>query len=204
MRLKRWAPLVLMAGLALVGCTGPTLAGSAAVVGDARLLDSELADDAAALSEGLGITDNPQVSQALVSRWIVGELVDQLAESKGISVTQGQVDRALTREQRQAGGADALEQGALQAGVLPEQIPSVLRTNLLVEEMAKFTITGDDPTGQSGLLVQVQQLSEELEPQVSPRFGTWDPQGLTVGSVPDDLSTPADAAGALSQLPPAP
>lgn len=204
MRLKRWAPVVLVAGLALVGCTGPTLAGSAAVVGDSRLLDSELADDAAALSEGLGITDNPQISQVLVSRWIIGELVEQLAESKGISVTQGQVDRALAREQRQAGGADALEQGALQAGVLPEQIPSVLRTNLLVEEMAQFTITGDDPTGQSGLLVQIQQLSEELEPQVSPRFGTWDPQGLTVGSIPDDLSTPADAAGALQQLQPAP
>jgi hypothetical protein len=85
--------------------------------------------------------------------------------------------------------------------VLPEQIPDVVRTSLLIEEISKTTITGDDPTGQSGLLVQVQQLSDELQPQVSPRFGTWDAQQLTVGALPDDLSTPVvtEALGQLQQ-----
>ncbi|MBK6763316.1 MAG: hypothetical protein IPG68_08575 [Micrococcales bacterium] len=101
-----------------------------------------------------------------------------------------------------AGGQQALEEGALQAGVVPEMIPDVIRTTLLIEAMTKGTITGDDPTGQTGLLTQVQQLSDELDPKVSPRFGTWDAEQLAVGALPEDLSVPADATTALTDVPP--
>jgi hypothetical protein len=197
---KRWVPVLLLAAAGLVGC-GQTLAGSAAVVGEQRLTDAQLADTTSELTEKLGIPASAQVSQALLSRWVVAELVDELASRKGVDVTKGAVDAAIADEQERAGGREALEQGALQSGVLPEQIPDVVRTSLLIEEISKTTITGDDPTGQSGLLVQVQQLSDELQPQISPRFGTWDAQQLTVGALPDDLSTPVvtEALGQLRQ-----
>lgn len=195
---KRWIPVLLMAGVGLAGC-GPTLAGSAAVVGEQRLMESQLAENSSQLTEKLGIPQSAQVSQALLSRWIVGELIDELADRKGVDVTKGAVDAAIADEEERAGGREALEQGALQSGVLPDQIPTVVRTSLLVEEISKTTITGDDPTGESGLLVQVQQLSDELDTQVSPRFGTWDPEQLSVGALPDDLSVPA-AGDAVSQL----
>ena len=190
--MKRWIPLVAAAGLALAAC-GPTLSGSAAVVGEQRLTDSELAETTTQLTEQLGIPESAQVSQAVLSRWIVAELVDEMASRKGVAVAQ---------EVERAGGQEALEQGALQAGVLPDAIPEVVRTTLLVEALSKGTITGDDPTGQTGLLTQIQQLSDEISPQVSPRFGTWDPAQLSVGALPDDLSTPAGAEEALVGLPP--
>lgn len=199
--MKRWIPVVAAAGLALAAC-GPTLSGSAAVVGEQRLTDSDLAQTTSQLTEKLGIPESPQVSQAVLSRWIVGELVDEMAARKGVDVTKGDVDAAVAAEVERAGGAEALEQGALQAGVLPEAIPEVVRTTLLVEVLSKGTITGDDPTGQTGLLTQIQQLSDEISPQVSPRFGTWDAQQLSVGALPDDLSTPAGAEEALVGLPP--
>lgn len=200
MAVKRWIPLLLVAGFALAGC-GQNLAGSAAVVGEQRLTDSQLADAATTLTQRLGIPGSPQVSQALISRWVVAELVDELAARRGVDVTKGEVDAAIAEEEERAGGPEALEQGALQSGVLPEQIPDVVRTSLLVEAISKTTITGEDPSGQSGLLVQVQQLSDEVQPQVSPRFGTWDAQQLSVGSLPDDLSTPVVGGGdPLSQL----
>ncbi len=200
MAVKRWVPVLLLAAVGLVGC-GQTLAGSAAVVGEQRLTDAQLADTTSELTEALGIPASAQVSQAILSRWMVAELVDELASRKGVDVNKGAVDAAIADEQERAGGREALEQGALQSGVLPDQIPAVVRTSLLIEEISKTTITGDDPTGQSGLLVQVQQLSDELQPQVSPRFGTWDAQQLTVGALPDDLSTPVvtDALGQLQQ-----
>ena len=194
MAVKRWIPLLLVAGFALAGC-GQNLAGSAAVVGEQRLTDSQLADAATTLTQRLGIPGSPQVSQALISRWVVAELVDELAARRGVDVTKGEVDAAIAEEEERAGGREALEQGALQSGVLPEQIPDVVRTSLLVEAISKTTITGEDPSGQSGLLVQVQQLSDEVQPQVSPRFGTWDAQQLSVGSLPDDLSTPVVGGG---------
>lgn len=189
MSVKRWIPAVVLAGVVLSGCA-QTLAGSAAVVGDERLTDSELSQTVNTLAEKLGIQSNEQVSQAILSRWMVGQLVEQLAEDKGFTLTKGEVDAAITEQVQSAGGQEAFEQSALQAGVLPEGISDAVRVSLLIDKMTEFTVTGDDPTGQAGLIVQVQQLAEELDPQVSPRFGTWDPQQLTVGALPDDLSTP--------------
>lgn len=52
MAVKRWIPLLLVAGFALAGC-GQNLAGSAAVVGEQRLTDSQLADAATTLTQRL-------------------------------------------------------------------------------------------------------------------------------------------------------
>ncbi|HQR80909.1 MAG TPA: hypothetical protein PLT68_11875 [Actinomycetota bacterium] len=199
MSIKRWIPVVLATGVALAGC-GPTLAGSAAVVGEERLTDAQLADATSRLAEGLGIPESAQVSQAILSRWVVAELVDELAQQRGVSVTKGAVDASIAKETERAGGAEALEQSALQAGVVPEMIPDVVRTTLLIQELSKVSVTPDDPSGQSGLLAQVQFVSDQLDPQISPRFGSWDAQQLSVGALPDDLSAPADATDALTQL----
>lgn len=204
MSIKGWVPLLLAAGITLAGCGSPTLAGSAAVVGEQRLTDADLSSTTSELAESLGIQQSAQVSQAVLSRWIIGELVDELAARKGVEVSKGEVDAAIAEEVERAGGQEQLEQGALQAGVLPDMIGEVVRTTLLVEAMSQFTVTGDDPSGQTGLLTQVQQLSDEIQPQVSPRFGTWDAQQLSVGALPDDLSTPVATTDALTELPPAP
>ncbi len=202
MSVKRWIPGVVLAGVVLSGC-GQTLAGSAAVVGEERLTDAQLSQTVSTLAQELGIENSAQVSQAVLSRWMVSQLVDQLAEDKGVTISKGEVDAAITQESESAGGQEAFEQGALQAGVLPADIADAVRTSLLIEKMAQFTITGDDPSGQTGLITQVQQLSAELDPQVSPRFGTWDEEQLAVGALPDDLSTPV-IDEAVPQLQPAP
>ena len=202
MSVKRWIPGVVLAGVVLSGC-GQTLAGSAAVVGDERLTDAQLSQTVSTLAQELGIENSAQVSQAVLSRWMVSQLVDQLAEDKGVTISKGEVDAAITQESESAGGQEAFEQGALQAGVLPADIADAVRTSLLIEKMAQFTITGDDPSGQTGLITQVQQLSAELDPQVSPRFGTWDEEQLAVGALPDDLSTPV-IDEAVPQLQPSP
>ncbi len=198
--MKRWIPVVVAVGVAIAGC-GPALSGSAAVVGEERLTDSALSETTTQLTQKLGIPESAQVSQVVLSRWVVAELIDELAVRRGVEVTKGAVDQSISEETERAGGREALEQSALQAGVVPEMIPDVVRTTLLIDQLSKISVTGDDPTGQTGLLVQVQQLSEELQPQVSPRFGTWDAEQLTVGALPDDLSTTADASGALTQQP---
>lgn len=199
---KRWIPGVLLAGLVLTGC-GQTLAGSAAVVGDARLTDAQLSQTVTTLTQRLNIPSSDQVSQAVLSRWMVAQMIDQLAAQKGVTVSKGQVDSTISQETQRAGGREAFESGALQAGVLPEDIPGAVRTSLLIDQLSKTTITGDDPTGQTGLLTAVQNLSDELDPQVSPRFGTWDAQQLSVGALPDDLSTPV-VSEPVPQLQPTP
>lgn len=199
---KRWIPGVVLAGVVLSGC-GQTLAGSAAVVGEARLTDAELSQTVTTLAEELGIESSAQVSQAVLSRWMVSQLVEQLAQDNDVTISKGEVDAAIAQERESAGGQEAFEQGALQAGVLPADIADAVRTSLLIEKMAQFTATDEDPSGQTGLIAQVQRVSDELDPQVSPRFGTWDEEQLAVGALPDDLSTPV-IDEAVPQLQPAP
>jgi len=199
---KRWIPGVVLAGVVLSGC-GQTLAGSAAVVGDARLTDAQLSETVSTLAQELGIENSAQVSQAVLSRWMVSELVDQLAQDRGVTISKGEVDAAIAQESESAGGREAFEQGALQAGVLPADIADAVRTSLLIEKLAQSTATDEDPSGQTGLITQVQLVSLELDPQVSPRFGTWDEEQLAVGALPDDLSTPV-IDEAVPQLQPAP
>lgn len=198
--MKRWIPAVLVAGLALVGC-GPTQAGSAAVVGDQRLTDAQLAQTTSELTEALGIPESPQISQAVLSRWVVGQLVSQLAADVDVEVTKGDVDRLLAREARRAGGQQALEESALQSGLLPDMIPEAVRTSLLIEALSSRTVTPEDPSGQAGLVALVQEFSKTANPQVSPRYGTWDPQQLSVGALPDDLSAPVITDPGLAELP---
>ncbi len=202
MSVKRWIPGVVLAGVVLSGC-GQTLAGSAAVVGEARLTDAELSQTVTTLAEELGIESSAQVSQAVLSRWMVSQLVGQLAQDNDVTISKGEVDAAIAQESESAGGQEAFEQGALQAGVLPADIADAVRTSLLIEKMAQFTATDEDPSGQTGLIAQVQRVSDELDPQVSPRFGTWDEEQLAVGALPDDLSTPV-IDEAVPQLQPAP
>ena len=197
---KRWISVVMLAGLAVAGC-GPTQAGSAAVVGEQRLTDAQLAQTTSELSTALGIPESPQVTQAVLSRWMVSQLVSQLAASANVTVTKGEVDRLLAKEAKRAGGQQALEQSALQAGLLPNMIPDAVRTTLLIETLSKSVANAQDPTGQSGLVALVQQFANNADPQVSPRYGTWDAQQLSVGALPDDLSTPVITNPGLDQLP---
>lgn len=198
--IKRWVPVVFLAGLAIAGC-GPTQAGSAAVVGDQRLTDSQLAQTTSRLSEALGIPQSPQVTQAVLSRWMVDQLVTQLAASVDVDVTKGEVDALLTKEAKRAGGREALEQSALQAGLLPDMIPGAVRTTLLIQALSKATVSPQDPTGEQGLVGLVQQFSQTANPEVSPRYGTWDAQQLSVGALPDDLSTPISGNAGLGEIP---
>lgn len=200
MAIKKWVPAVVLAGVMLAGC-GQSLAGSAAVVGEARLTDAQLSQTVGTLSERLGIGQSAQVSQAVLSRWVVAQLVDQLAARKGVAVSKGDIDATIATEQERAGGAEAFESGALQAGVLPEDIPGAVRTSLLIERLSEATVTDEDPSGQTGLLAEIQSLNADLAPQISPRFGTWDAEQLSVGALPDDLSAPAaPALDPLAQL----
>lgn len=200
MSIKRWIPVVCVAGLALAGC-GPTLSGSAAVVGEQRLTDSQLAQTTSELTGALGIPDSAQVTQAVLSRWMVDQLVTQLADNQQVSVTKGEIDAVIADEVKNAGSREQLEQAALQSGVLPSMIPDAIRTTLLIDALSKKVANPQDPSGQTALVAEVQKFSETLDPRVSPRYGTWDAQQLTVSALPDDLSTPISGNAGLGEIP---
>ena len=80
----------------------------------------------------------------------------------------------------------------LQQGIAPSQVADVVVLNLQVAALSEALVPGGDQQAQGTALVQaLSVLSQVLDTRVSPRYGTWDPASLAVGTVPDDLSVPA-------------
>jgi len=178
-------------GLGASGC-GVELAGSAAVVGEQRVTDTQLTADVAAVTEALGIDPSGQVNQIVLDRLIRGDLFEELALRNDVTITQGELDSFIEETAVSVGGREQLDAQLLQSsGVPADAVESFARTFLLQQKVAEKLAPGaaQDQQGEA-LAGAVIALSDELDTRVSPRFGTWDPARLSVGPIPNDLSAP--------------
>ena len=192
-RVKKLAGFTLVALLA-TGCSAQ-LPGAAGVVGDARVSNASL-DDAVTETQTALVDLNQKpvpvatLTQQNLTRLVTSELLAVAAQRRNIVVTAGDVDREIATAEQQS-GADALKAGlASQRGVPPSAIPSFARDVLIEQALAQSLAPGQ--TGQAqvdavGLYLGV--LSKELDIRISPRYGTWDAKQLTLGPVPNNLST---------------
>jgi hypothetical protein len=183
-----------LGGLALVlaGC-GVTDAGQAATADTFRIPQSEVDAQVRAVLEQVQDTPGaPPAGLALATtqRLVRDELVAGTAAELGISVTQAQIDAGLAELADQYGGREGLELTAAQAGVPADQLDEFVRSNLLLEGIAAQS--GGD---QAAAAAALSQHSEQVDVQVSPRYGSWDPAGLQI--VPgSSVATPAEPATA--------
>ncbi len=193
---------VLSVGGLLAGC-GPELAGSAAVVGQDRVTDTQLSDQVATVTAALGIQTSAKANQVVLDRLIRQELYNALATKIGVTVTDGEVQKFLDETVAQVGGQKALEDQLLQSGVPNTEIFSFARTFLQQRAIVAQIAPGKSEQEQGQVLgVAVIALSKELDTRVSPRFGTWDSARLSVGAPPNDLSEPLPTEGSgLMQVP---
>lgn len=135
---RRCAPLLLV-GLLLAGCgSAAGRPGTAAVVGDERILVSQVQerlDDvlrqdpqrAAQLREEGGLGER---GRQLASFLVQQELIDQAADRTGVRVSEQQVDAAL----RERGGSAAVADGEL---ITPSIARDYVRSTLLLTELGR-------------------------------------------------------------------
>lgn len=184
------AAVMLGAGV-LAGC-GPTLPGSAATVGQDRITDTELAEITEPLQkELLGAALPAQINQAVLNRLVVANLIDDLSGEQGIAVSQGDIDSYVTEARTSLGGQQALDQQLLQSAVLPGEVNAVARTSLQAQRLGeKLGGAADPQTQQQKFSEALVAYAQTQDVRISPRFGTWDPATLTIGPVPNTLSSP--------------
>ena len=192
-RLPRLAAGIAVVALAIAGCSSPT-PGAAAVLGDTRITETALTAQVqtvlTAQGKGLDTADAALTAQTL-DRMVKSELVDMLATRAGIEITQGQVDAQMTEYDTQAGNRDEVEKIFLEQGIAPSQIPGVIVLNLQANALGLQLAPDADAEAQGQAVVKaITVLSELLETEVSPRYGTWDAATLQVGPAPNDLSSP--------------
>ena len=175
---------LLSISLGLSGCSSQT-AGAAAVVGDQRISESQLdteVQDVLAL-QGLSSTDSSnELITSTLDQLITGILVNELADREKIKVTQGEIDDLRLQYVAQAGGQEAFEASIGEQGISIGEVDSIIRVNLQVAKLGDVL--------SPSVFIAISELSSELGTEVAPRFGTWDPENLSVGPAANSLSEP--------------
>ena len=140
-RTPRLLALAAGAVLLLTGCgDGQARPGAAAVVGEERITTEQLQ---AIVERGL---EDPQAAQQLggdlpayqrlaLSRLINAEVLEQAAEERGVTVTDGQVDAQIEQFAQQAGGREVLEQQAAQSGIAAPDLEPFVRSIVLDQQL---------------------------------------------------------------------
>lgn len=201
-RKAAFAAAALASAIVVTGC-GPTLAGSAAVVGEARITDDELTAQVTEVLTALNLGPSDKANQVVLDRLIRESIFAEMAKREQVDVSDGEVSAFVAESEKQTpGGAAGLAAQLLQAGVPQSEILPFAKTYLLQQKIAmKLAPNKAQQIQQQVFSVAAIKLSESLDIRVSPRFGSWEAAQLKVGAIPNDLSVPApDQKAQLSRL----
>jgi hypothetical protein len=193
---------------AVLAACAPVQAGSAAIVGNQRItvssLDTQVSNWAAAAKPyGSAVQLTAAQAPAQVLSWLIRfEIMDEVAASNGISVTQAQSQAALSslNATAQQNGLSNASQLLVANGVPPQLFQQVGRWDAQESAYGLKVNGGKQPTTQAeankiSSAVNTAQCSaaKSLNIQVSPQFGRFDYASATFGVVPAEnlLSRPA-------------
>jgi peptidyl-prolyl cis-trans isomerase SurA len=198
---------------AVLAACAPVQVGSAAIVGDQRItvssLDTQVSNLQGALKQyGSAIPSSAPVLESsnqpsTVLSWLIRfAVMDQVAATNGISVTQAQSQAALSslNATAQQNGLSSTSQLLVANGVPPQLFQQVGRWSAQETAYGLKVNGGKQPTSQAEAdkvnnAVNTAQCSaaKSLSIQVSPQFGRFDYATATFGVVPAEnvLSRPA-------------
>lgn len=210
-RLGRTASLaVAVSGgcVALAAC-GPVQMGSAAIVGGHRITTSTLTTEVSDLTSYYNAHHSKvqlafsasQMPQQVLAWLIRFQVRDQLASREGITVSAGDVQRAIDQIRAQAaqsGGATTLTDLAVANGLPPNLISSSLGRYQAIADLLITRLDGGvNPTSQAGQQALDNefnhaqcQAAKSLDIKINPQFGRLDYSQLAIVASPDTLSAP--------------
>jgi parvulin-like peptidyl-prolyl isomerase len=148
---KTLGAVVLSLTLALAGCgDGELRTGAAAVVGDTRISDAQLAtlvDAAKANPEAAkGIAqDEAGYTRQELSRLVNREILAITAREEGVSIGEGAVDARLAEFAEQSGGREELDRQAAENGLAGTALRDFVRDLVLSDALGDKLVAGSGP-----------------------------------------------------------
>jgi SurA N-terminal domain len=191
---------------AVLAACSPVQAGAAAIVGDQRITVSSLDTQVSNLQEAakpygstLPITTAEMPSEVL--SWLIRfEIMDQVAASNGINVTDAQAQAGLNSLSSVASsnGFTSTSELLLANGVPPQLFQQVGRWEAQQDAFARKQNGGKEPTTTAeqnafttAIAKQQCEAAKSLNVKVSPQFGRLDYTTYSVVAAADTLSRPA-------------
>lgn len=149
--LRRLASGVGLAVLVLTGCgNGPLEPGDAAVVGQVRISTDEhqqLTTATLAVPDSLGVSGGtPEaLRRTVLSRLVGRELLEVVAAERGVTVSDGDVDRLIAEQVEIAGSRQALDEQFERSQRLPaSELEATYREWMLTEVLAEQLVADVD------------------------------------------------------------
>ena len=194
MKFRLVAALVLGVAV-LTGCSdSPKLAGSAVVINGKVIPASAVADRVDKVRAQIQITDPSlinevpsliQINQRAVDHFVLDALLEEVVAREGIKITDRDVaayrDDVFAQYAKETIEAQLASQNAVPADDVDGFMYEILVQRALMEKLAPGA---DKQTRNLALFDYLTKLSQELNVELNPRFGTWDPSNL--------ISTPGD------------
>ncbi|WP_441250572.1 SurA N-terminal domain-containing protein [Kitasatospora sp. McL0602] len=195
---------VLLAVAALTACGGGAAhQGSAAVVGGQRIsiatVETRVAQlrTAVASQPGGPRTEPAGLTRRMVAELVLDQVVDRALADRQLEVTAGEIAQARDADAKLVGGADALGRELLLKQAVPAaDIDSFYRQQLGIQKLAGAS--GKDARsseGDAAVRTALAAAGTELNIEVNPRYGQWNPQQISLVDAPDAwLPQPVAAA----------
>lgn len=202
--------VVALGGCIALAACGSSQFGSAAIVGGNRITSSTLATEVSNLNKGyhankvrlaFPASQMPQVVLAWLLRF---RIRDELARREGITVNQGDVQRAINEiaSQGKSSGVTSLTALAVQNGLPPNLISSDLgRYQAIANVLVNRLDGGQSPTSSTAQQALNQAFdhaqcmaAKNLNIKVNPQFGRFDYGQLSVVAPANTLSAPEPGA----------
>jgi len=193
-KLRLVATMVLGVAV-LTGCSdSPKLAGSAVVVNGEVILASEVAERVDKVRAQIQVTDPAlitevpsliQINQRAVDHFVLVSLLDEVFVREGINITDLDVtaykEEVFAQYAKETIEAQLASQNAVPADDVDGFMYEILVQRALMDKLAPGA---DRQTRTQALFDYLTELSKELNVELNPRFGKWDPTNL--------ISTPGD------------
>jgi peptidyl-prolyl cis-trans isomerase SurA len=189
----------------LSGCSSkPQLAGAAAIVGDTRISQAEVAEQANEVLAEIKVSPAAANAQAPTAEQLGGMIVDRLVFSVllhkagetnvAFSVTPKQVQAFRDEVYAQYGQQAIADQLLFQNGISKAHIEGFIEDVLIQQTIARALVPSGDQNAQSQAVRQVLEKEASAGVQISPRYGAWDPASLQRIPGDNSLSFPAAPA----------
>jgi len=197
------AGVVLAAGLALTGC-GPATAGAAVIIDGQRVPISVIQDKVEAVTAaraqgGLEQIPPDVLAREQIQRLISHEVVVRAGAQRGITVSDGEIDKTIADLETQFGGEQAFQDQVTAQNIAPGDLRTFVQDFLTGDALTKdvsggATSEAELAAAQEQINALLNETAQSLEVRVNPRYGVWDPRTGQISDAASDLSVPETPA----------
>ena len=193
---KILAVVSVATALLLSGCSQ---VGAAATLGSTKItqatvqasIDSIIAARVGVDTSQMQLETGESLNRGQLRFHLLSALLIATGKELKISVSKAEIDTRRASIIEQVGGAEALPNALVGAGIAADDLDSYLEAIIMSDKISQAIVGSGIPQEQVGTEIQklIAAKAKELGVTVNPRYGKWDPTVADV--VATDLASPA-------------